>query len=105
YVSGALSTIDSSLEEASENLGVAGFNRIRKVTMPVIMPTILSSALMVFMTALADFGTPRLIGEGSTTLPAVLYKEFMTEVGSSASCGAVLSVIITIVSLAVLLIQ
>lgn len=105
YVSGALSTIDSSLEEASENLGVAGFNRIRKVTMPVIMPTILSSALMVFMTALADFGTPRLIGEGYTTLPVVIYKEFMNEVGSNTSFAAALSVIITIVSLAVLFIQ
>ena len=31
---------------------------------------------MVFMTALADFGTPRLIGEGYTTLPVVIYKEF-----------------------------
>ncbi len=105
YVSGALSSIDSSLEEASENLGVAGFHRIRKVTLPVIMPTILSSALMVFMTALADFGTPRLIGEGYTTLPVVIYKEFMNEVGSNTSFAASLSVLITIVSLTVLFIQ
>jgi len=105
YVSGALTSIDSSLEEASENLGVAGFHRIRKVTLPVIMPTILSSALMVFMTALADFGTPRLIGEGYTTLPVVIYKEFMNEVGSNTSFAAALSVLITIVSLTVLFIQ
>lgn len=105
YVSAALSSIDSSLEEASENLGVAGFRRICKVTLPVIMPTILSSGLMVFMTALADFGTPRLIGEGYTTLPVVIYKEFMNEVGSNTSFAAALSVIITIVSLTVLFIQ
>lgn len=105
YVSGALSSIDHSLEEASENLGVSGFHRIRKITLPVIMPTILSSALMVFMTALADFGTPRLIGEGYTVLPVIIYKEFMNEVGSDTSFASALSVIITLISVLVLLIQ
>ena len=105
YVSGALGSIDSSLEEASENLGISGIRRIFKVTLPVILPTILSSALMVFMTALADFGTPRLIGEGYTTLPVVIYKEFMNEVGSNTSFASALSVIITIVSGLVLFIQ
>ncbi len=105
YVSGALAGIDASLEEASENLGVAGFRRIMKITLPVILPTILSSSLMVFMTALADFGTPRLIGEGYATLPVVIYKEFMNEVGTDTSFASALSVVITLVSLSVLLIQ
>lgn len=105
YVSGALSSIDSSLEEASENLGVSGIKRILKVTFPVITPTILSSALMVFMTALADFGTPRLIGEGYTTLPVVIYKEFLNEVGTDTGFASALSVIIIIIALVVLLVQ
>lgn len=105
YVSGALGSIDSSLEEASENLGVAGFQRIWKVTLPVIMPTILSSSLMVFMTALADFGTPRLIGEGYTTLPVIIYKEFLNEVGTDTGFASALSVIIVIIAVAVLFVQ
>lgn len=105
YVSGALGSIDSSLEEASENLGVAGFARIRKVTLPVILPTVLSSSLMVFMTALADFGTPRLIGEGYTTLPVIIYKEFLNEVGTDTGFASALSVIIVIIAVAVLFVQ
>lgn len=105
YVSGALTTIDSSLEEASENLGVSGIRRIMKVTFPVIMPTILSAALMVFMTALADFGTPRLIGEGYTTLPVVIYKEFLNEVGTDTGFASALSVVIILIALVVLLVQ
>lgn len=105
YVSGALGSIDSSLEEASENLGVAGFARIRRVTLPVILPTILSSSLMVFMTALADFGTPRLIGEGYTTLPVIIYKEFLNEVGTDTGFASALSVIIVIIAVAVLFVQ
>lgn len=105
YVSGALSSIDSSLEEASENLGVSGIRRIMKVTFPVITPTILSSALMVFMTALADFGTPRLIGEGYTTLPVIIYKEFLNEVGTDTGFASALSVIIIVIALLVLVLQ
>lgn len=105
YVSGALSSIDSSLEEASENLGVSGVKRIMKVTFPVILPTILSSSLMVFMTAIADFGTPRLIGEGYTTLPVIIYKEFLNEVGTDTGFASALSVIIIIITLIVLVLQ
>ena len=105
YVSGALGSIDASLEEASENLGVAGIRRVMKVTFPVIMPTILSSSLMVFMTALADFGTPRLIGEGYTTLPVVIYKEFLNEVGTDTGFASALSVVIILIAVVVLIIQ
>ena len=105
YVSGALGSIDASLEEASENLGVSGIRRIMKVTFPVITPTILSAALMVFMTALADFGTPRLIGERYNTLPVIIYKEFLNEVGTDTSFASALSVIIIVIALAVLFVQ
>ncbi len=105
YVSGALGSIDASLEEASENLGVSGIRRIMKVTFPVITPTILSAALMVFMTALADFGTPRLIGEGYNTLPVIIYKEFLNEVGTDTGFASALSVVIIIIALAVLFVQ
>ena len=105
YVSGALTTIDHSLEEASENLGISGFRRIMKVTLPVISPTIFSAMLMVFMTSLADFGTPALIGQGYTTLPVVIYNEFLNEVGTDTGFASALSVMIVLIALAVLIVQ
>jgi len=105
YVSGALSSIDSSLEEASESLGVSGIKRMMKITFPVILPTILSAALMVFMTSLADFGTPRLIGEGYNVLPVIIYKEFLNEVGTNPSFASALSVLITLIAVFVLWVQ
>ena len=105
YVSTALKNFDSSLEEASESLGVHGFKRIWHVTLPVIMPTILSAALIVFMTSLADFGTLMLIGEGFKTLPVMIYERYLSEVSSNASFASTLSVIIVSCSLLVLAIQ
>ena len=105
YVSGALGSIDASLEEASENLGIAGMERLFRVTFPLVLPTILSSALIVFMTALADYGTPLLIGEGYKVLPIVIYEEYLGEVGGSVTFASALSVIIVLCSSLVLLIQ
>lgn len=62
YVSGALKNIDNSLLEASENMGCSGFKRFFTIVIPLCMPTIIAAALMVFMRAFADFGTPLLIG-------------------------------------------
>ncbi len=77
YVSGALGSIDSSLEEAGENLGSSKLRRLFTVTLPVVMPSILAGAVMVFMTSLADFGTPMLLGEGKTrVLPVLVYDAY-----------------------------
>lgn len=105
YVSGALKSMDSSLEEAAENLGVSGLKRIMTITFPLVLPTIASAALMVFMTSLADFGTPMLIGEGYRVLPVVVYTEFMSETGGNTSMASTLSVIIIFCSTAILFLQ
>ncbi|TQI68418.1 iron ABC transporter permease [Clostridium sp. KNHs216] len=105
YVSGAMSSIDRSLEEAAENLGSSKLRRVMTITMPVIMPTLAAGAIMAFMSSLADFGTPMLIGEGYKVLPVLVYEEYMSEMGGNANMAGALSVVIICCSTAVLLIQ
>lgn len=105
YTSGAMNSIDSSLEEASENLGMNKIRRILTVTLPVILPSILAGCVMVFMTCLADFGTPMLLGEGYVVLPVLVYNEYMSESAVDPYMASALSVVIVCCSLAVLAIQ
>ena len=105
YTSGAMNSIDSSLEEAAENLGMSKLKRIWTITLPVILPSILAGCVMVFMTALADFGTPMLLGEGYTVLPVLVYNEYMSESAVNPYMASALSVIIVFCSLAVLAFQ
>lgn len=105
YTSGAMGSIDSSLEEAAENLGSSKLRRLFTVTIPVIIPSIAAGAIMVFMTSLADFGTPMLIGEGYMVLPVLVYNEYMSEIGGNAHLASALSVIVVLCSTAVLLFQ
>lgn len=105
YTSGAMGSIDSSLEEAAENLGSSKLRRLFTVTIPVIIPSILAGSIMVFMTSLADFGTPMLIGEGFMVLPVLVYNEYMSEIGGNAHLASALSVVVVLCSTTVLLIQ
>lgn len=105
YTQGAMGSIDSTLEEAAENLGSSKLRRLFTITIPVVLPSILAGAIMVFMTALADFGTPMLIGQGYIVLPVLVYNEYMSEIGGNAYLASALSVIVVLCSTTVLLIQ
>lgn len=105
FTAAALQGIDRSLEEVAENLGRSGWAKLRTVTLPLVLPSISAGALMAFMSALADFGTPMLIGEGYKLLPIVAYDEFMTEIGSNPGLAGALSVGLVVVSTLVLFLQ
>lgn len=105
YVQGALRNVDNSLIEASENMGCTGVKRFFKVIIPLIVPTLLAAALLVFMRALADFGTPMLIGEGFRTFPVLIFTEFLGEVSGDEGFAAAIAIIAILITTFVFLIQ
>jgi iron(III) transport system permease protein len=105
YVTGALNNVDNSLLEASENLGCSGIKRFFKIIIPLISPTLFAGGLLVFMRALADFGTPMLIGEGYRTFPVTIFNEFISEIGGDDGFAAAISIIAIIITTIVFLAQ
>lgn len=105
YVSGALKNMDNSLLEAAESMNYYGIRKMFKVTVPLILPTILAGAILVFMRAIADFGTPMLIGEGFKTVPVLVYTEFMGENGGSTGFAAAISMLVIILTTTAFLMQ
>ena len=65
---------DKSVEEAAMDLGANEWQTFWKVTLPMIMPGVLSGALLAFTLSLDDFIiTFFTTGPGSTTLPIYVY--------------------------------
>ena len=104
-VSGALKNVDSSLLEAAQNMGVGGVRRFFKMIIPLCMPTILAAALLVFMRAFADYGTPLLIGRGYQTFPVIIYNEYFGETGTDHNFAAAVSVIAILITAVIFLVQ
>lgn len=105
YVSGALKSMDNSLLEAAESMGVTGSKKLTKIVLPLLVPTLLAAALLVFMRAFSDFGTPMLIGEGYRTFPVLVYSQFISEVGGNSAFASALAIIAITIALIIFLIQ
>jgi iron(III) transport system permease protein len=53
-----LSNVDPSLEDASRSLGAGPWRTFRRVTFPLILPAYFAGAVIVFIWAMTDLGTP-----------------------------------------------
>ncbi len=62
FVSAALLSIDSSLEEAGELAGASRWRIMRKITFPLVIPAIASGFIMTFSKTMGTFGGPNVLG-------------------------------------------
>jgi iron(III) transport system permease protein len=98
-VSGALSNVNRSLEEAAEGLGLTPWQRAFQISFPMVVPALTAGGLLAFVHAIADFGTPRLLGRGYNVLATEAFTLYAAEIGSNLSMATTISVILIAVSM------
>jgi iron(III) transport system permease protein len=76
YASAALKNLGSDVEEAARVSGASPFHVALTVSLPLIMPSLLFSAVLVFFLGFELFGLPLVLGdpEGILVLSTYLYK-------------------------------
>lgn len=62
-------TLDRSIEEAAKDLGAGAFTTFRLVTLPMIMPGVISGALLAFAISIDDFIVTNFTAGDVTTFP------------------------------------
>lgn len=73
-VGNALSSLDPKLEQAARSLGADTFHVWRDVTLPLLLPSILSASLLVFLFDFTSFGVILLLGGSQfATLEVEIY--------------------------------
>ncbi len=103
-VQARLQGFDKAYEEAAMDLGANEWITFRRVTFPMILPGILSGALLAFTLSLDDFVITFFTnGPGSTTLPIYVYGLLRRII--TPQVNALSTVWITIIFIAVLLLQ
>ena len=102
-VEAALRASDQRLEEAARTLGAGRWAVFRRVTLPLVRPSLLAGAVLCWARALGEFGaTITFAGnlQGKTqTLPLFVYVKLE---GADPGAAIVLSLVLLAVSLAVL---
>ncbi|MHA1874952.1 MAG: ABC transporter permease [Promethearchaeota archaeon] len=61
-VSSALKRIDSSIYESARSLGASKFTLFRTITIPLLIPAFVAAGVLTFMSGVASFAAPNLIG-------------------------------------------
>lgn len=94
-------SLQRSLEEAALDLGATPWQTFIRVTLPLLLPAIVSAALLVFTLSLDDYViTSFVAGPGAATLPLKIYS--MVKTGVTPEINAISTVLLVVTVLLVL---
>jgi putrescine transport system permease protein len=95
-----LATMDESLEEAAMDLGGRPFTVFLDITVPTLLPALVSGWLLAFALSLDDLVISSFVsGPGATTLPMLIFAK--VRLGVTPDINAITTIIIALVAVAV----
>jgi iron(III) transport system permease protein len=98
-----LERLDPSMEEAAHSLGANKLHIFRTVTLPLLIPGLAGSFLLLFVESLADLGNPLFISGNVTVLSAQIFLAVAGEYDYQKASA--LAVVLLIPTLIVFLVQ
>jgi iron(III) transport system permease protein len=106
FVVGSLRRMDPSLEDSARTTGAGLFRTTMTVTLPLVMPGILSGAIIVFVTSAGEFGVPFKLSApyGGQTLTTQIFSK---AVGDDANhyLGSAMSMALGIITVLLIWVQ
>lgn len=103
-IGGILQNMDATLEESATILKASRFKIIRKITLPIIMPAILSTFLLVFSSGFASYAVPVFLGGAvrfytlASKMKALINAGYMGQAYIIATVMIVMGIIVLIIN-------
>ncbi|MDR3073679.1 MAG: iron ABC transporter permease, partial [Deltaproteobacteria bacterium] len=108
-VCGALERMDPTLEESARISGAGLATITRKITIPLVLPSILSGSLLIMLYSMAHFGTVAVLGieNGIFNIPTLIYERIHQSAGSfeSIRTGTVLASVLVFTAALIIWLQ
>ena len=99
-VQSRLTTFDEALEEAAMDLGARPAKVFFVITLPIILPAIISGWLLAFTLSWDDLVITSFVsGPGSTTLPMLIFSK--VRLGVSPEINALATILVLIVTVGI----
>lgn len=95
-VTSGLARLDGAAAEAAASLGAGRLRILFRVTLPMLAPSLLAAAVLVFMTSMASFSAPYIFGGGYQVLATRI---FTSRVNGEPEMAMVETVVLASVSL------
>jgi putative spermidine/putrescine transport system permease protein len=98
----SLLRFDVSLEEAAIGFGASRLQAIRRVTLPVLRPAVVASALFSFIVSFVDLEKSlMLVGPGSTTLPIAIINYVQWRLDPAIAAVSTIQILLVTIALIV----
>jgi iron(III) transport system permease protein len=89
FTKSALDLVSTEMEDAAAIHGAGSMQVLRRVTLPLVLPAVLGSGILVFLEAISLYGTPALIGiparVNTATTQMATFFEFPLRTGTAAA--------------------
>jgi putative spermidine/putrescine transport system permease protein len=95
----SLRKFDIQLTEAASSLGANGWQRLKWVVLPLIMPAILSTFVLTYSVSLGSFGVALILSRRFSVLPLELFHQFTAM--SDAPLASAMAVILALIALTI----
>ena len=102
-VQGAFAAADPHIEEAARMAGASRARILWTITLPLALPALAASMLIVFIKAIGDFGVPSILGGEMQVLPTLIYYQIHGFFNlNAASAIAAVNVLLTLAAMGAL---
>jgi len=95
---GALEGLDPMLEQASSIMGASWATTFRKVTMPLITPSIVASSMITFTTLVGELSSTMILYSARWKTISVAIYEFLVDDALGPACvlGSIVNVVVLV---------
>ncbi|MGR1219326.1 ABC transporter permease [Metapseudomonas otitidis] len=101
----AIRGFDAQLEEAAQSLGVPPAKARLQVMLPVVLPAVLASGLLVYTLVVGNFAIATLLGGKVQLLSVLTYLSFVSKMGTNAGLQSALATLSIAIVAGVLFLQ
>ncbi len=100
-IGGILRNMDANLEEAAQILKTGRWRIILKITLPIVLPAMLSTVLLVFSSAMSAFAVPAFLG-APVRFQVLTTQLFRTLNGMSPGFGFLIALVMIVIGAIIL---
>ena len=100
-IGGILRNMDANLEEAAQILKTGRWRIIRRITIPIVLPAMLSTVLLVFSSAMSAFAVPAFLG-APVRFQVLTTQLFRTLNGMSPGFGYLIALVMIVIGAIIL---
>lgn len=103
-IGGILRNMDANLEEAATILKASRFKIMRRITLPIVLPALLSTILLVFASSISSYTVPMFLGKDGFT-PISIKMKALFNASSLVGQGYVVATILMLFSIGIMMLN